>query len=157
MEYINKTQIGTYVGLKFDYNTKQIVKEYIENNKIPNPVNIDKIHSTLLYSRKYIADYEPIGKLDESWYCEPSHFSIFENDPKNGENNLKCLVLEYKCSKQLLRFDELMKKHNATYDFPEYNTHITLSYDVGNLDYKKLPKFEKYLKIIEEYSRDLKF
>jgi 2'-5' RNA ligase len=51
-----------------------------------------------------------------------------------------------------------MKKHDATYDFPEYKPHITLSYDIGDLDEKNLPDIGKYVDEIgidEEYGEDL--
>lgn len=151
----SKQPDGTYAGLKFNSDTKEILKKYIEDNNIPNPLDVDKIHSTLLYSRNYLPEYKPAGKFDKSWIGNPKHFSIFESNPKNGGDGSNCLVLEYKCSEQTTRFDELMEKHDATYDFDEYKPHITLSYDVGDLDYKNLPMIEEELEIVEEYSEDL--
>lgn len=146
---------GSFAGLKFSTDTQTALKEYIEKNEIPNPLNTNKIHSTLLYSKKYLPDYKPAGKLDKSWFGSPTHFSIFKSNKKTGGTGSNCLVLEYKCSEQSSRFDELMEKHAATYDFDEYKPHITLSYDVGDLDYKKLPKFSKQLEIVEEYGENL--
>ncbi len=147
---------GTYAGLKFSDDTIKMIKEYIEKNDIPNPLNGDDFHSTLLYSRKYLPEYEATGKFDESWTGDPNHFSIFPSNPKNGGDGSNCLVLEYTCKEQVARFDDLMDKHDATYDFDEYKPHVTLSYDVGDLDYKNLPELETALEIVEEYGEDLK-
>jgi hypothetical protein len=50
-----------------------------------------------------------------------------------------------------------MKLHKAEYDFDEYKCHITLSYDIGDFDYKKLnPKdFVKSIEVVKEYQEDL--
>jgi len=151
----SKDPEGTYAGVKFCDDTKKAIKTFMEENEIPNPIESDKMHSTLLYSRNYLPDYKPTGKLDEAWTGEVKHFSIFPNNPKNGGDNTNCLVLEYTCKEQSKRFDELMDAHDATYDFDEYKPHVTLSYSVGDLDHKKLPKFKNPLKIVEEYSENL--
>ncbi len=147
---------GTYAGLKFSSNTTKMIKEYMGNNNIPNPLPVSKLHSTLLYSRKHLPEYEPTGKFDESWTGDPTHFSIFKSNPKNSTDNTNCLVLEYTCKEQSARFDDLMNEHDATYDFDDYKPHITLSYDVGDLDHDNLTKLEKALEIVEEYGEDLK-
>lgn len=154
-DIIKKIPDGTYAGIKFAVDTKQAIKKYMKDNKIPNPLNTNKIHSTLLYSRKYLPDYKPAGILTNPWIGKAKQFSIFLADPKNGKDGSNCLVLEYECAEQSARFDELMNEHDATYDFDEYKPHITLSYNVGDLDVKKLPKFEENLEIVEEYVKDL--
>lgn len=146
---------GTYAGLKFSEDTKKMITAYMDDNDIPNPLDVSKIHSTLLYSRNYLPDYIPDGQFEQPWKGKPTKLSIFGSNPKNGGDGSNCLVLEYKCSKQVARFDKLMAEHDATYDFDEYKPHITLSYDVGDLDYKNLPKIKKSLEIVEEYGEDL--
>jgi len=146
---------GTFAALKFSAKTKKMIQEYIKENNIPNPIATDKIHSTLLYSRNYLPDYEPLGKFEKAWIGKPKHFSIFGLDPENSKN---CLVLEYECAEQSKRFKYLMKVHDATYDFDEYKPHITISYDIGDLDsfeHEKLPKIEEPLEIVEEFGEDL--
>jgi len=149
-----KTPDGTYASVHFNEDTINALNEYIENNNIPNPTNVKKIHSTLLYSRNYLPEYKPQGKLEPAWEGQFKHFSIFSANPKNSRGGL-VLVMEYACPEQSKRFDELMNIYDATYDFDEYKPHITLSYDIGDFDHKKLPKFEKPLKIVEEKSEDL--
>ena len=48
-----------------------------------------------------------------------------------------------------------MKEHGATYDYDEYKPHITLSYDVDDLDPDQLPSFDKDIIITEETGSDL--
>lgn len=147
---------GTYAALKFSADTVKMLEKYMVKHDIPKPVGGSSLHSTLLYSRKYLLDYEPIGKLDETWTGKFTKFSIFPSNPKNGGNTSNNLVLEYGCKPQSERFNELMDSHDATYDFDEYKPHITLSTDVGDFDYKKLPKILEPLEIVEEYSKKIK-
>lgn len=150
---------GTYAAVKFDEDTKDAILEYIKEHDIPNPISRDKMHCTVLYSRKYCPDYEPLGKIDPPWIGEPTKFEVWESRGKlRDEEPKRCLVLKFKCDKLNERHKELMDEHDATYDFPEYKTHITLSYDIGDMDETKLPDIHKFLdviKIVEEYGEDL--
>jgi hypothetical protein len=66
--------------------------------------------------------------------------------------------MKFKCEELNARHKELMDEHDATYDFPEYKTHVTLSYDIGDMDETKLPDVIKTIgemKIVKEYGEDL--
>jgi hypothetical protein len=143
---------GTYAGVHFSKETVEAIAAYCKENKIPNRTRHEKMHTTVLYSRKYLPDYEPAGKYEKPMIGTPTGFDIW---PSKGEDPKNCLVLEYKCPELEKRHEELMKDHEATYDFDEYKTHITFSYDVGDLDIKTLPKFESKIEIVEEYGQDL--
>ncbi len=149
-----KASCGTYASVHFNEDTINALNEYIEKNNIPNAVSTEKMHSTLLYSRNHLPEYKPQGKLEPTWKGQFKRFSIFTSNPANHRDG-KILVMEYNCSEQSKRFDELMDAHDATYDFNEYKPHTTLSYDIGDFDIEKLPKFEKPLKIVEEKSKDI--
>jgi len=143
---------GTYAGVHFSKETVQAVKDYCNQNKIPNPVRSSKVHTTLLYSRKYLPDYKAAGKYDKPMIGKPTEFDIW---PSKGDDPKNCLVLEYDCAELVKRHEKLMKEFEATYDFDEYKTHITFSYDVGDIKVKDLPKFEGKIEIVEEYQQDL--
>lgn len=149
---------GTYAAVKFDKKTTDALKKYMVDNDIPNPLRREKMHTTLLYSRKYCPDYEPLGKIDPPWIGEPLEFEVWKSKPKDGGEGSNCLVLRFKCEQLDKRHEKLMKELDATYDFPDYKTHITLSYDIGDMDWKDLPDIKKYLSeivIVEEYGEDL--
>lgn len=55
----------------------------------------------------------------------PQGYHIFEG--KNGKNILVILLDSEDATN---RHQKLMKQHDATYYFPEYKPHITLSYDI---------------------------
>lgn len=152
-----KEQKGTYAGVKFDDKTNDTVLKYIKNNKIPNGLPADKMHSTILYSRKFLPSYKPAGEYDEIMKGTPTSFDVWPSSNEDG-SSANCLVLKYDCSELAKRHKELMDEHNATYDFPKYEPHITLSYDIGNLDIKKLPDIKgvlPFINIVKEYGEDL--
>jgi len=150
-----KENKGTYAGVKFSSKTKNAVKKYMKDNDIPNSLRTEKMHSTLLYSRKYCPDYEPAGEMEESLIGKADGFESWKSQPDDDGNTSNCLVLKYVCSDLTDRHESLMKEHGATFDFDDFTPHITFSYDVGDLDPKKLPKFEEDIEIVEEYGEDL--
>lgn len=158
-EILNEKQEakGTYAAVSFSTETKDALLKYISDNDIPTPVPGSKLHTTLLYSRKFLSDYEPAGKIDPPLIGKPGEFEAWET---NGENSPKtrCLVLKFKCPELEARHEELMSEHQATFDYPEYKTHITLSYDIGDMDIDDLPSITDYLKeieIVDEYGENL--
>ncbi len=49
-----KKQKGTYAGLKFDNESNKALIKLVNELGIPNPIDINDIHMTLLYSKKYL-------------------------------------------------------------------------------------------------------
>ena len=154
-----KDKRGSYAAVTFDSSTNDAIQQYIEDNDIPNPIPTSKLHTTVLYSRKYLPDYEPLGKITPSWKGIPTTLDVWESSGKlRDEPTTRCLVMEYDCDKLKDRHNFLMKEHEATYDFPSYKMHVTLSYDIGDLDIKDLPDIKDSignLKIVSEYGDDL--
>ena len=146
---------GTYAGVRFSDTTTKAVEQYSKDNDIPHPLKAGKMHSTILYSRKHLPDYKAAGNYDKPMVGKPTKFGVWESSPDDGSEPTKCLVLEYECPDLVKRHKSLMKEHEATYDYDPFKSHITLSYDVGDLDHKKLPAFEEEIEIVSEYQEDL--
>lgn len=140
---------GTYVGVKYDRESCKIIKQLALDLGVPNRITSDKIHSTVIYSRKYV----PELKANNDIYpmnARGLELTIF--DTRDGK---RALVLKLKCQRLVDRHNQIMSEYQTTYDYPEYVPHITLSYDCGDFDPKsykgELPK----LTIDEEYVEDL--
>lgn len=150
---------GTYAAVRFSDETKAAIAKYIKDNEIPNPTNTEKLHCTVLYSRKYCPDYEPLGDIDPPWIGKPEKLEVWESRGKlRDEEPKRCLVMKFTCDKLVDRHNALMDEHDATYDFPEYKTHITLSYDIGDMDEAELPDITDSISeivIVKEYGEDL--
>lgn len=150
-----KAPDGTYVGVKFSKKTNDAIKKFAKELKIPNLISRDKMHTTLIYSRKHF-DYSKdsmVGKIDPPWTGKAKEFHVWEC---RDEKKSKALVIAYDCSELKKEHNRIMKKYEATYDFPEYISHVTLSYDLEgfnpkDIDLSTFPEIE----IVEEYTTDL--
>lgn len=145
---------GTYASVSFDKETQEAVKKYQDENGISNPVPVDKLHTTLLYSRKHLPEYEATGDLDEPMVGTVKGFDVWDSQASGKGEKTKCLVLEYNCECLTKRHKSLMDEHEATYDYDEYKPHITMSYDFDG-DVDKLPKFTDNINITKETGEDL--
>lgn len=139
---------GSYAAVTFDPTTTEALKAYQYDNNIPNPLSPDEFHSTVMFSRKYIPTFAPLGAIKE-WDGNFTKFDIFPSEEENA------LVLKYDCHELSERFDEIVKKYGATWDHDQFDPHITLSYNIGDLDISQLPKYDGPIIIINEYNNDL--
>lgn len=150
---------GTYAAVKFSEATIDAVLKYIKDNEIPNSVAGSKLHTTLLYSRKYCPDYKAQGEINPPWIGVPQGFDVWQTQGKlRNEPKKNCLVVKFKCPELTARHKELMKEHDASYDFPDYTPHITLSYDIGDMNPDDLPDVKEAIgdiEIVTEYGEDL--
>lgn len=150
-----KPKKGTYAGVNFSDATIKAVHQYAVDNKIPKALKPEKYHTTVLYSRKYLPNYKPAGTFEKPLVGKFTGFDIWKSSPDKNEDPTNCLVMEFDCPELTKRHNDLMDEHDATYDFDEYKTHITLSYDVGDLTVDSLPKFKDNIDIVSEYHEDL--
>lgn len=157
MTEANQTK-GTYAGTYFDTATTEAVKKYVKDNKIPKPVNMSKLHTTVLYSRKYLPEFKAAGKYDTPMVGKPIELVIWKTQGDDDKEPSNCLVLKYDCPELVARHKSLMKEHGATFDYDEYTPHITLSYDIGDMSIDQLTDIKKAIpriNIVEEYGEDL--
>lgn len=161
---MEESKKGTYVGVHFDSDTVKRIKEFAVDNKIP--LQSHKLHTTVLYSLKYLPNCKPLGKLNTPLIGKPKKFSVqktsFPGDQDQPFNKVgkieNSLVLQYDSPELVARNKELKKEHGATHHFDPYKPHITLSYDVGDIDMSKLdPKNIGNINIVLEYGKDLDF
>jgi hypothetical protein len=145
-----KNDKGTYAGLRVALQSCMAINEYINENKIPlhRSDKEQRLHVTLLHSKKYLPDYESAGNV--FYECKPTKFDIFPT--QEGRNGL---VLLLDCPALVQRHKTLMKKHRAVFDYDEYIPHVTFSYDVGDLDLNTLPPFTTTIFLNEEYGEEL--
>jgi len=149
-----KEPAGTYAGYHYDKDGVALLSKYAKDAKLPNPLDPAKTHTTLLYSKKPCPNYEPLGKLESPIKCKINKMEVWPTQSKKN-----ALVVTLTAPDMCKRHKELMDEHGATYDFDEYKPHITLSYDIGDLDVDKLPEIKdtvKEIDAVEEYGEDIK-
>lgn len=135
---------GLYVAAKFSESTLDALENLQRSLKIPNPVPRDKLHTTIVYSRVYIPYKVASGSFE---IADKGKLTIFDT-----QGGARALVFE-------MESDYLAARHNyakalgATYDFPDYRPHITLSYDVGPLSF--IGEHQVPIVLDREYAEEL--
>lgn len=143
MRFIESTKNGLYVAGRFTDSTLDALERIQSFLAIPNRVPREELHTTIVYSRNYVPyrlSHKEVPLASKGW------LETWSTDSGNT------LVLRFDSEKLQKRFDYAMAL-GASYDYPEYKAHITLSYDVGPLKYSG----EYDIDIIKacEYAEDL--
>jgi hypothetical protein len=120
-----------YVAVKPDPNSVKYFDKLIAEHNIPNPLSTSKLHCTLIYSKK--PTVIPQIQVHRIYRGTIDKFDVF--DTRDGK---RCLVAKIISPDLMQRHRELMIELDASYDFPDYIAHISLSYDIGDFDYSKL-------------------
>lgn len=153
---LNDLKSGTYSAVRVLEPSNKAINSFIKFHKIPvsqSPKERRK-HVTLLYSRNYLSDFHPDPTIKH--VARFLSYELF--DTKAGkEDSTKCLVMKLNAPSLIARHIQLMAAHPlATYDFPTYQPHITLSYTIPlNFDVGQIPPFADDIILGEEYSEDL--
>lgn len=141
---------GLYVAAFFSDETNNSINQYLIDNEIPNPVSTPGLHTTIVYSKIPVHDFEPNHSVNID--VNITYASLECWDMQDGK---RCLVFHYFCPYLHIRFQEAMAA-GATYDFDEYKPHVTFSYDVGpDFDVTTLPKPSFKMTIVGEYCESL--
>lgn len=151
-----ETETGTYAAVTFSEDTVASIAELQEKLEVPNPLDPSDFHSTLLYSRKPLPNYIAKGELTPVVTSDTEDFTLQIWPSNGGEKNV--LVMTYPCDWLTERWEALMEEHDASWDFPDFTPHVTLSYDVG--DWKPSEQIvhftsQKPIVIVNEYSKPL--
>lgn len=127
---------GTYVSVKLSEESSDLLFDWVETNKILNPVPKNEYHCTIVYSRKGIPEAKketiklPINAKIAGW-------ELF-----NTQGGDKCLVARLDSPELTKAFNTYHTKYDATYDYDEYKPHVTVCYKhVGSAPNTK-PDFE---------------
>lgn len=144
-----KSLKGTYVALKvLPESAKNIVK-FCEFNGIPvNPA--EKLHVTVLYSTK---PHQIVSDPDVMHSVQFTSYDLFDlraNEPDSP----KVLVAKIAAPSVVARHLQLMAEHDATFDYPVFLPHITISYNfTGNI--ADLPPLDVDILLGGEWSEEL--
>lgn len=122
---------GTYAGVRFDPLTVRDLMIMQDMLNLPNRLDPAKFHSTLLYSRKPLPNYVPFGHYLTPATSDSNQFDLKVFKTASGKN---ALVLAYDSVFLSNRHKSLMDEHGGTWDHPSFIPHITLSYDIGDLN-----------------------
>lgn len=147
-ELFEEQEPGTYVGVRFTPETIEGLAKFQKDHDVPNPLDPEKFHTTVVYSREPVEWTPQVDLTDVD--VSATGFEVF--DTRDGQ---KCLVLRLESEFLQDRFDSAIEA-GATHDFPDYKPHITLSYDIGHFEVKKLPTPDVAIVLDHEYVEPLK-
>jgi hypothetical protein len=149
-QFITEEPKGTYAAVRPHSHDGALLHQWMIDNDVKNQEPINKLHCTLLYSRKPLPKYKP----DTNLLHESTIDGLDVWHTKSGKN---CLVLKLTSNSLVKRHEQLMTQHEATYDWPEYKTHISLSYDIGDapLSSFNASTLPKHLLLTDEYQEEL--
>lgn len=118
---------GTFAELLPDESTKSMLLELIDRLGLANPIDPDKIHTTLIYSRKPCPDIETMHGRETPYEGRISKLTTWPTQDGN-----RCLVALVECEDAEQLHHRLRETYGATHDYPDYTPHFTLSYDCGD-------------------------
>lgn len=131
---------GTYAAVRYDEASCEALKALMKLWNVPNPINPDHFHSTLIYSRKPVPkehqhnmDREELKRL--GWKFPISGFRMMDSSSEITDKIVLVLMLE---APQLQELHDKLVANGATHDFDSYDAHITLSYNAPNFDWSKI-------------------
>lgn len=148
-EYLaEQLEKGTYAAVLPSNDDKQLLAAFVVKHDLTND---DPLHCTLLYSKKYLPNFNANPAL-----LHKARIIKFEVWPKKDSNE-NYLVVLLDCESLQNRYNALMSEHKATSDYDEYTPHITLAceakpFDAKDYDLNELPKI---IILTNEYKEDL--
>lgn len=145
-----KPKTGTYVGLRVSEKSHDSIKNFCHTNNIPTkPGYFDRrLHTTVIYSRKHCDGL--VAQPDTQHVAEFIGYDLFTADGKDC-----VLVMKLNAPTVVARHLQIMAQYKATYDFPVYTPHITLSYNFTG-EISNLPVYNESIVLGNEYVEDLK-
>lgn len=146
----NTSNKGTYVGLRVLKPSNFLLRDLCIQNGIPHKASMfeNRLHTTVIYSRKHCPNIQVLPQ--KMYVAEFGGYDIFSG--QQGEN---VLVLKLKCQELQDRHAFLMQAHDATYDFPTYQPHVTLSYNYSDKTAAGITPFAEKIYLGLEYTEDL--
>lgn len=127
---------GTYIAANVSPASRKALDDWVSENNIPNPSEPKEYHTTVIYSRKGIPDVMndsipvPLTGKITGW-------KVF-----GMQVGGKCLVATVECQELDDQHNRIRAEYGATHDFPEYQPHVTVSYNYGDGSVpKEIPSF----------------
>lgn len=148
---ISSTAQSTYCAIQFTEQSSQDIVDFASSHDVPNVIDVEKVHCTVLYSKKPISGFVALGDKVPQYEIAFSRYDVFR-DRKSGNNSL---VMVLDCDELIEHHTEYMDQYGASWDFPTYIPHITLSYDIGDFDVSKLPPYDGDIIADHEYAEPL--
>ena len=115
---------GIYMGARLDDESVDKLVDWCERYDVPNAIAKDELHTTIVYSR----EYEKV--LAHSLCHHKAKIAAIEE--WTTQEGVPIVVLKLDSSDLQVRHKFMHEFYSTlTYDYEDYNPHVTLSYDIG--------------------------
>lgn len=122
---------GTYVACTFTDDSKKQLAIWCVENLIEHPLQPNKYHTTILYSRKMLKNPLQYIQLNTGMEFAISGFHLFDS---SNDKSIASLVLELDAKPIKDAHDKLIAA-GGTHDYEDFTPHITVSCKVpSNFD-----------------------
>lgn len=144
---------GTYVALRVLPPSGNQLYEFCRGAGIlvNKPTFENRLHITVIYSKKPVSPWI-VPDTETVHVAEFKDYDLFDWQPDDVSK--KVLVVKLTAPSITARHLKLMADHGASYDFPVYQPHITLSSSFRG-DIKKLPPIDFPIYAGQEYAEEL--
>lgn len=122
---------GIFVAAHFNQPSLVKLIQFCKQAGVPNILPLNKFHVTILASKVEIP-WQPAQGINQP--ATPTGWDVWKL-PSNGKNGL---VLKLNCPYLNKRFQQGIRAGGTHYR-PNFNAHVSVSYDVQNFDASKLP------------------
>lgn len=144
---------GTYARLDLHPHSANALGDWAARQNIPNAALRSHYHCTTMYSRIQVPMFSRVFGFPENAF-KITDLAFFKNTKKDGEDFSYSLVALVD-SPLAHWLHTLAMDQGATFDYPEYRPHITLSYNCKlqqhfNSSLSKLPTLFFSHEIVEE-------
>jgi 2'-5' RNA ligase len=116
---------GVYSSVTLDPHALEKIWKHLKQIGI-RLIPINKAHITVIYTKSKPS--KEIEKFDIGGYVEPQGFGIFG---KGTPNQPYVLVLKVKAPTLKQAHDKMKREYNLKPTYPNYEPHITLTYDIN--------------------------
>lgn len=152
-QFLNEDQGGGFYAYRtLNAQSAEFLHEWMKEHKIPNPLSMDKLHVTVVYSENVVPGYTPDPTLLQ---ISPASYKIDMME--------EALVIKFRSDSLEEQWQRAMNM-GAKSRYPTFIPHISLSYNVP-LDYdptvlKPPPTYlvfneEKMQPLLREYTGDI--
>lgn len=138
---------GMYSAVYVLQPTLDRLNAFIKKNNLPRTQEdrFYQLHATLFTSKTASPAMRPDYEIVHE--AKFNSYNVFRSEGKNR------LVMMLDAPSLHTRHEYIAKTHGLSHVFPEYEPHITIAYDVGFIDWWKLPPFEHSIWLGDENVR----
>ena len=138
--------LGIFIAYSLDGRSTEAIQNFCEDYEIPNCLEQEDFHVTLISSEIYDEDFVPDGILNT-----PLTVYNFKLEEWQSEDNKKILVARFESEDLQAIHNDILREYEVESKYDEFLPHFTISYDLEgwSLKEKHQLEFNEYVPIVD--------